>query len=200
MSFTPASIYDDAEYVIVVTVSNIGNIQVPTDLIVTCSTSAICRCSVAQFSLSFASLNCAVKSTFGTIAFNVSNNNSAGFGVAVTKNLQVLRATSPRFVTASATMFTSLGRSPIAIAVANVDSIDDIKVAGSSIGASNIMVLKVVQPFDSKRLDELQTQVKTIYVAEPIFSSAFYSVASNFISNFAFNATIFLFRMPLNAN
>ena len=202
MTFVPSRIFDDTEYAVTVTVSNIGDIVSSTNLVTTCSAPAACRCSVAQFSISFASLNCFFRGQSGqsgSISFTVNNTNVAGFGVPYTQTLQVSQATSPRFVTASSTVFTSLGRSPIAVAVANFARVDDIKVAGVSVG-TNIMRLSVVQPFNSKSFGDLQTLVKTAYPSEPIFWSAFDSVASNFQSNFLFNATICVFRMPLNAN
>jgi hypothetical protein len=200
ITILPPVIYDDTEYAVSVTVSNIGDIQSSSNLITTCNATASCRCTVLQFSISFASLNCLVRSAPATITVNVNNTNSAGFGQSISATFEVLRSTTPRFVKASSNVFHPFGRFPLAFAVANMDVVNDIKIFGISIPASSFMTLRVTQPFDIARLGTLQNAVRSTYSSESAFLSAFDSVAFDFITNFAFNATICVLRMPMSAN
>jgi len=200
ISLVPHQIYDDKEYSVSVAVVNIGDIVSSSNLIVTCDKSSTCKCSVLQFSISFASLSCLIRGASGTTSIKINNTNVAGFGDHITATLLITRATSPRFVAASSAVFTTLGRFPLAFSVANFDSVDEIKVASVSIPKSSFASLRVVQPFDSGKLATLQNEVKNMYASEAAFLSAFDSVAFSFLRMLAFNATICLLRMPMIAN
>ena len=93
----------------------------------------------------------------------INNTNVAGFGDSILAMLDVSRSTTPRFVKASASVFSAFGRFPLAFAVANMASINDIKVDGVSVPASSFITLNVAQPFDLAKLGSLQNAVKSLF-------------------------------------